>query len=232
MSRRGLVDEAVSSILERIADGTFSVAEPLPPEADLALLLDVSRPTMREAVRTLSDRGILNVVHGRGTFVAERSEWRDLPTLIDLMARELPEEELGLQLTQVRRMIEVGACGLAATNRTEEDLAAMRVALERYDVASAADDVEGTVRFDIAFHDAILVASGNPFLATIMQPLAEALYTSRRITSSRREVRDRAQSHHRRILAQLERGDSVGAKEAMRAHMSQTRDDFETRKPR
>lgn len=226
MSRRGLVEEVIEGILMRISDGEFSVAEPLPPEADLAALLRVSRPTMREAVRTLSDRGVLNVLHGRGTFVVERAQWRDLPTLIQVLSEELPQDQLGRQLTEVRRMIEVGACGLAAMNRTEADLAKMRELLDHYDVAAAAGDVEETVHYDIAFHDAILRASGNPFLATILQPLAEALFASRRITSARPDVRIRAQSHHRAILQQLELGDARGAKDAMRAHMTQTRDDF------
>ena len=57
MSRRGLVDEAIQGILDRVVDGEFPAGSSLPPEADLAALLEVSRPTMREAVRSLSDRG-------------------------------------------------------------------------------------------------------------------------------------------------------------------------------
>lgn len=226
MSRRGLVDEAIQSILDRIVDGTYAEGDALPPEAELARLLDVSRPTMREAVRSLSDRGVLRVVHGRGTFVAARAEWRDLPTLIEVMARTTPPRELGIQLTQIRRMIEVGACGLAAANRDDDDVARMRRLLDSYDVAAAEADVEEVVRLDIAFHDAILAASGNPFLATIMQPLGQALFASRRTTSALADVRTRAQAHHRRILEAIAAGDPARAKEAMRAHMSQTRDDI------
>lgn len=228
MSRRGLVDEAIQSILDHIVDGTYAVGEALPPEADLAKVLGVSRPTMREAVRSLSDRGVLRVVHGRGTFVVPRSEWRDLPTLVEVMARTTPSRELGIQLTQIRRMIEVGACGLAAANRTDDDMARMGRLLDEYDEADAAGNVEEVVRLDIEFHEAILAASGNPFLATIMQPLAQALYTSRHTTSSVAEVRTRAQKHHRKILAAITDGNAARAKEAMRAHMTQTRDDFTT----
>lgn len=226
MARPGRVDEAIAAILDRIVDGTFAVGESLPPEADLAALLGVSRPTMREAVRSLSDRGVLDVVHGRGTFVAPRGEWRDLPTVIEVLARTTEPRELGVQLTQVRRMIEVGACGLAAEHRTSEDVALMHRLLDEYDVASAARDVDEVVRLDIAFHDAIVQASRNPFLATIMQTLGRALFTSRRTTSARTAVRARAQEHHRRILAAVEAGDPAAAKNAMRAHMTQTHDDI------
>ncbi|MHA6523319.1 FadR/GntR family transcriptional regulator [Tessaracoccus sp. G1721] len=226
MSRRGLVDEAIQGILDRVVDGEFPAGSALPPEADLAALLEVSRPTMREAVRSLSDRGVLRVVHGRGTFVAPREEWRDLPTLIGVLARTTPSRDLGLQLIQVRRMLEVGAAGLAAEHRSGDDVARMRDLLDRYDAAGERDDVDEVAQLDIAFHEAILAASGNPFLAAIMQPLAEALSASRRTTAALVEVRSRAQEHHRRIAERIAAGDTAGAKDAMRAHMTQTHDDI------
>ena len=224
MSRRGLVDEAIQGILDRVVDGEFPAASALPPEADLAALLEVSRPTMREAVRSLSDRGVLRVVHGRGTFVAPQEEWRDLPTLIGVLARTTPSRDLGLQLIQVRRMLEVGAAGLAAEHRSDDDVARMRQLLDSYDAAG--DDVDEVAALDIAFHEAILAASGNPFLAAIMQPLAEALSASRRTTAARDDVRSRAQEHHRRIVQAISDGDPAAAKDAMRAHMTQTHDDI------
>lgn len=226
MSRPGLVDQAINAILDRVLDGTFAVDEALPPETELASLLEVSRLTMREAVRSLSDRGVLRVVHGRGTFLTPRDQWRDLPMVIRALARETPKRELGVQLTQVRRMIEVGACGLAADNRTDADVAEMRELLDSYDDAAARGDLDEVVRLDIEFHSAILRASGNPFLATIMTPLAEALHTSRATTAARADVRDRAQGHHRRIAEMIAAGDPDGAKDAMRAHMTQTHDDI------
>lgn len=226
VSRRGLVDEAIQAILDRVVDGTFPPDGALPPEADLAALLGVSRPTMREAVRSLSERGVLRVVHGRGTFVAPREEWRDLPTLISVLARTTPARDLGLQLTEIRRMLEVGAAGLAAEHRTDDDVARMRQLLDRYDEAAVGDDVEVVASLDIRFHELILEASGNPFLAAIMQPLAEALSASRRTTAARPDVRARAQEHHRRIAERIADRDVAGAKNAMRAHMTQTRDDI------
>ena len=102
----------------------------------------------------------------------------------------------------------------------------MRRELDDFDEAHAAGDDERTVEADIAFHEVILQASGNPFLGTITQPLAEALFKSRRVTTSSPEVRVRAQAHHRNILMHIEAGDPAGAKEAMRAHMTQTHEDI------
>ena len=226
MARRPLADEAIDAILDQIVDGTFAPGEALPSEQDLANLLGVSRPTMREAVRALTDRGILNVVHGRGTYVTEQREWRDLPTLINVVARTTSPRELGRQLTEVRRMIEVGACGLAAQHRTDEDLDALRTCLADYDRAAAREDIEEVVRLDLDFHECIIRATGNPFLAPVMHSLTDALQRSRRVTSAQVEVRERATRHHRDILRAIKVRDAEAAKNAMRAHMTQTRDDI------
>ncbi|WP_406712380.1 FadR/GntR family transcriptional regulator [Trueperella pyogenes] len=217
------VDEAIEGIIQRIIDGTFTVDRPLPPEAELAALLDISRPTLRECVRSLSDGGVLRVIHGRGTFLAPRQDWHHLPTLITVLSSTTDQLELGIQLTQVRRMIEVGAAGLAAQHRTDADIERMESVLDGYD---AAKDAEEAVALDISYHELILHASGNPFLSAIMQPLSEALLTSRRFTTSSADVRRRAQKHHRRIFDCIRAGDAQGAKDAMRAHMSQTHDDI------
>ena len=73
-----MVAGAVKKILDAVVGGTFVEEEPLPAEAELARFLNVSRPTMREAVRTLALGGVLNVVHGRGTFLLPRFRWSEL----------------------------------------------------------------------------------------------------------------------------------------------------------
>lgn len=221
-----LVEQAVSAILERIASGEFSETAALPGESELAAVLGVSRPTMREAVRILKDRGVLHVVHGRGTYVAPKSEWVDLGTLVNMTLRTSSQREVGLQLVELRRMIEVGSAGLAARHRTDEQLAMMQRWIAEIDAAGGRNDVAAVVAADLAFHDTIIQASDNPFLLAVMKPLAEALRASRSVTSAHGEVRDRAQDHHREILRAIAEGNEQEAKDAMRAHMTQTRRDL------
>ena len=83
-----LVGGAVEAVLDAVVDKTFVEEEPLPAEAELARFLRVSRPTMREAVRNLSMGGVLNVVHGRGTFLLPRFRWRELRYLMYVAAHE------------------------------------------------------------------------------------------------------------------------------------------------
>lgn len=227
-----LVQGAIDRILDAILSSTFVPGEPLPPEKELASWLQVSRPTMREAVRTLAERGVLIVKHGCGTYVVDPAKWSDLPTIIWWIESTTAPQDLGTYLVELRRMIEVGACGLAAQRHSADDIEGMRQALAQYDEAVAREDLGAAAQADLDFHQRILDASGNPFLAAVMGPLARALHNSRMYTTAIEEVRDRARHHHYAILDCIERGDVPAAKEAMRSHMTQTRDDIEKFVPR
>lgn len=226
-----LVQGAIDRILEAILAQRFTPGDSLPPERDLASWLEVSRPTMREAVRTLAERGVLNVKHGRGTFVVEPKRWSDLPTIIWWIESTTSPQDLGTYLVELRRMIEVGACGLAAQRHTDADIERMESALTRYDQAVGDANISEAAQADLDFHQSILDASGNPFLMTVMGPLEKALHHSRMHTTEVPEVRESARAHHLNILTRIKEGDVMGAKEAMRAHMTQTREDIEKHIP-
>ena len=91
-------------------------------------------------------------------------------------------------------------------------------------------DVPGAAAADLNFHQQIQNASGNPFISALMQPLEVALERSRQATAADRRVAMRAQSHHLRIYQAIKNADATGAKEAMRAHMTQTAEDLRTLK--
>ncbi|AKE42221.1 putative transcriptional regulator [Corynebacterium kutscheri] len=224
--RKDRVTLGVDRIMQSIANGEFQPGQALPSEANLAAFLDVSRPTMREVVRTLADRGVVEVVHGRGTFVAEVSAWTDVRSRVDIISRTTSKNQVGFYLTEVRRMIEVGASGHAAARATDEDIARMRAALDAYDAAVVANDVLAIVDADVEFHTALIEASKNPFITAVMIPLADELAASRYETSSVPEVCQRAQKHHREIFVAVKNRDEEGAKNAMRRHMTQTFDDI------
>lgn len=221
------VSQCVESLLGEIVDGVFPAESSLPPEAELAVHLNVSRPTMREAVRTLSERGVLRVQHGRGTFVEPITNWTDARTIVRAVSKENTPQEIGLYLTEVRRMIEVGSAALAAQKATQLDLVAITKSIENYEEAHQQNDAEKAAEYDTEFHNRILQATGNPFVHAVLRPLTGPLEESRLGTSSIPEVRERALKHHRAILNALVDRDPEAAKSAMREHLSQTRDDVE-----
>ena len=112
--RRDMVGRVVDDILNRIADGRYSQDRTLPSEVDLATELDVSRLTVREAVKVLRERGTPRGVHGHGPYLTPRSAWPDLPTLISMTLSPTPDRQARLRLIALRRLIQAGASGLPA----------------------------------------------------------------------------------------------------------------------
>lgn len=220
------VETAIKQILSAAASGHFGFDAPLPREADLAKWLDVARPTMREAVRILAERGVLEVRHGNGTYLRPPSHWTHVPSVVWWLSQENSPQETGAQLVELREMIEVGAARLAAERRSEKLLAQMGRTLDDFDKSHGQEQIEQAVAADIKFHNLIFQAANNPFLSVLFAPLSEALRESRRLTTEVAEVRGRAAGFHRQIFAAIQAGDAEGAGNAMMGHMRQTRDDI------
>lgn len=224
---KNLADQVSRSILDRIAQGIVCVGDELPPEGKLAEELDVSRLTIREAVKTLAGRGVITVKHGKRNRIAPVEDWDLLNVeLMELRGRMRGESRnLVEQLTEVREIVEIGAAELAARRITGDQVRQMR---EQIDIMIEADhapdgpDVARSVEADIAFHRVIVEAAGNEYLAATYRPLEEVLRAVRMETSSRQKVRDDAIHWHTEILKKLENKDADGSREAMRSHMRQT----------
>ena len=224
MSQR--VDGVVDALLRRVVAGTYPAGESLPAEDALAEDFSVSRLTVREATKVLVARGILMSRQGSGTYVVDPSGWTDLAGLVALERRRRDARELGLALLEVRRMLEVGSAGLAAARRTPRQLEAMSAAVDCLRIAHGRDDVEAAAEADLAFHDLVIHAAGNPFVVATYAPLRDELVRARRGTSAIAEIREHALGEHERILIALRTGSPDAAKAAMRTHMEQTSNDI------
>ena len=125
-------------------------------------------------------------------------------------------------------MLEVGAAGLAAMHRSQDDIDAMRSILDDFNRYEAAGDFEAVARCDMEFHHRILTASSNPFIIPMLDPLNKALLRSRIDTTLDPQARARARISHEAILKAIADRDPTQAKDRMRAHMSETRKAIET----
>lgn len=221
MARESLVDVVASALLERVVDGRTPPGRLLPPETELAAEHDVSRLTVREALKVLQTQGVVEVQRGRGTVVRPTSTW----TAIDAVALALDRsggEQAALQLLQLRRMVESGAAELAAAHRTDADLAELEHHLAAMRTAHDATDVAGFVAADIAFHDVVFRASGNPFVAVLLGPLSAVLRARREETSRHEPVQVNAIAEHTAVLEAVRSADPATARAAMESHMDQT----------
>ncbi|OIV35809.1 GntR family transcriptional regulator [Mangrovactinospora gilvigrisea] len=159
-----LTDDAIAKITKLIRDGELSPGSRLPPEQQLAAQLGLSRNSMREAVKALEVARVLDVRRGDGTYVTSLEPGLLLQSLgfaIDLLSGDTL-----LEVLEVRRLLEPTATSLAAQRMTPEHLAEVRGHLEQ--MADAGDDIERLVRHDAAFHRAVVHATGNETLVSIL----------------------------------------------------------------
>ena len=178
MARKSLVEAVAEDLLERILEGEVGAHEALPPEAEIARESDVSRLTVREALKALQAQNIVYVRRGLGTYVNPPDAWTGLEAILKAASRGTTSHQVALRLLEVRRMVETGSAELAAVHVTPEDLAAMEAAVRDLERAHEAQDLDGVTRADMAFHDAVLRGSGNPFVPVLLAQLSQLLYAT------------------------------------------------------
>lgn len=196
--------KAVESIREMIGSGELQPGDRLPPEAELAERLGVSRNTLREAVRALSQIKVLDVRRGNGTYVTSLSPSELLSGLG--FALELLQSHAVEEVLEVRRLLLPAAVALAAQRITDEQLTELRSTLTELE---AATDVDQIALLHRRFQALVADATGNETLSWVLRALQERGESVRRAwLSSDPEMRDVALAHQRLLLDALERGDT------------------------
>jgi GntR family transcriptional regulator, transcriptional repressor for pyruvate dehydrogenase complex len=221
-----LPEELADMLLESIVDGQFPVESVLPSEGELALKYGMSRLTVREAVRILRSQNIVTIRRGRGTFVNSPQSWTSLDAVVRIEERRSPTGRVSERLIEARRMVEVGAAQLAASNRSKEDLNSLAASIEEMRLANRLKRVDLFVEADIAFHDVIMHATANMFIPFMFEPFGNLLIDARTETSAIPEIQVNAIAAHEEILQALTAGDPPRSRDAMEAHMNQTAADL------
>lgn len=223
-ARLGLPDQVVAQLLAAIGSGEHPPGGQLPPEAELAARANVSRLTLREAVKVLRDKGVLRVEHGRGTFVNPPQLWSPLDPELLASRSTVEGAEPNLfaqQLMEARTVLELGVARLAAQRRTGEDVDGMRQTVDRMQACHDSGDLEGYTAADRSFHEALLAAARNPFLAALFEPIRTLVEQVRVTTACDGTMREKAIAAHTRILEAVAAGDERGATGAMWSHVEE-----------
>ncbi len=211
---RNLTYGLLDALGKSIVTGTYET-RPFPTEAELAREHKVSRSVTREAVKMLTAKGLLSARPRQGTVVRPWSDWNlfDTDVLKWILERTFSLELLR-QFNELRVAIEPEAAALAATYGSDEQKDAILLGLER--MRAAEDGRDDTLDADIAFHVAVLEASGNPFYAQFRETVATALRTSIRFTN-RFKGRTASLPDHAKVELAIRNEDPEGARRAMRA---------------
>jgi DNA-binding FadR family transcriptional regulator len=197
-----------------IVSGALPVGHLLAGEIASSEHFAVSRTVYREAVRILAAKGLVDARPKAGTRVNPRDRWHLLdPEVLDWMFELEPDPELLDSLFELRGIVESAAAGLAAARRSEAHLEAMREALEgiaRHTLASAAGQ-----RADMKFHEALLTATGNPYIISLTEGVSAAIRTTVRFKQRKGASTRDPLPDHLRVFEAIAARDSARAQSAM-----------------
>jgi GntR family transcriptional repressor for pyruvate dehydrogenase complex len=213
-----LADKVAGRLERAILSGQLAGGDRLPPERVLGDRFGVSRTVIREAIRSLAAKGMVEVRSGSGTVVARMG----VVSVAETMQLHLRGASIEYDLIdEVRMMLEVHVAGLAAERATEADLDGMRAVLQS--MAAAAADHQRCAVHDAEFHRCVARATHNPLYLMVLDAIGEPIMTVREATLSLAGRPATAVDAHQRILDRVAGQDPDGAREAMRAHLVDSR---------
>ena len=221
--------QVLNKMGEQICSGQFQPGDILPAEDELAEQMQVSRITIRETMKSLSAKGMLQVRRRHGTIVLPRSEWQLFdPDVITWRARAgAVDADLVNDLMELRTIIEPNAAKLAAKRATPEDRAAVRRAFKAMERAVAGHGEY--VPADLAFHGAILTACHNQFIQQMQNALSAILRTSFELSSEIEGGPARSLPMHEALCIAIEQGDAQAAEQAVLTLIERAEKDFDDR---
>lgn len=211
-----LSDRVADLLLQRILDSGLQPGERLPSERELGIQFGVSRTVIREAMRSLAARGVVTVRPGAGLTVAQVDP-STASESFGLLLRGSP----GLRhdkIHEVRLAIEVQVAGLAADRATDDDIAALRQALDHH--REVFDDLEQAARADVAYHVELARCTHNDLFVVMLNSLGDVMLEFRLQAMEQPGNRRVGLADHIRILEAVAAHDPTAARVAMTQHLA------------
>lgn len=216
-----LYEQIVQQIEETIVKGELKPGDQLPAERDLAQRFGVSRTAVREAVKALREKGLVEAYSGRGTFITDGTT-QAVRQSLDLMVK-IGQSEGSAHLAEVRAILEPEIAALAASRIQESEVATMREAVAVMD--KAGHDPDAYIEADLDFHLALAEGAANPLILSLLDSIVGLLREQRIRIFRVPGGPERGQIYHKRILEAVEHHDAEKARAAMKAHLEQVRED-------
>lgn len=223
--RTSKIYQQIADQLEKqILSGELRTGDRLPTERELANQFNVSRTAVREAMKSLTQKGLVDMRPGRGTVVIDATS-QAVRHSLDLMMRlgQVGKPESLANLVEVREILEPAIAAMAAERITETELQAMRAAVETMD--ANLDDAEAYIKADNDFHRALAISTRNEIIVAFSDSIVELLNELRKQIFRTAGGPGRGQQHHKLILEAVARGDVEAARKQMGEHLSQVRHD-------
>lgn len=223
--RASLHQQVTTELIRRIVQGQLTPGTLLPPEQPLADEFGVSRIVVREAVKVLVEKGLVEVRQGRGTRVLPEENWNPLdPQILALRREGEGVYRLWAELLEARQVFEVQIAGMAALRIDEADLTCVSAHLRAMDgLVNCPDEFHDA---DAEFHLMLVRAAQNHVLARLIEPVRFLLQDVFRHSGSLPGAPRYAQTAHWQIFRAVEARDPDAAQQAMRLHLERTARDL------
>ncbi len=216
-------EQVADQIEKRILNGELRNGDRLPTERELAEQFHASRTAVREAMKILAQKGLVEMRPGRGTIVIDGTPEAMQNSIGLVMKLKLGEVGGSDNLVEVREILETEIAALAAARATEVEISAMREAVKVMD--ESLSDADAYIAADNRFHQALAKATQNTLILILVNSIVNPLSEQRKQIFAVDGGPERGQFHHRRILESIIRRDPENARAAMRAHLQQVRED-------
>ena len=204
-----------------ILRGDYAPESILPREAELMDTFGVSRTVLREALRTLTSKGLIESRPRVGTRVRPRHAWNLLDAdVLDWYSRVAAPMQFALKLQEMREMIEPYAAGLAAASHSDEPFGALSAA---HAAMAAARNVDEWVRADLQFHLSVLIACSNELLIPLGTLIERTLEAQLRLNAKRADVFNASLAEHTAVFEAIRARDAAAARDAMARLLGVTR---------
>lgn len=216
-------EQIADQIEQRILNGELRSGDRLPTERVLAEQFQASRTAVREAMKILAQKGLVEMRPGRGTIVingAPEAMQNSIGLVMKLQVGEVGGSD---NLVEVREILETEIAALAAARATEDEIAAMREAIRVMDVSLS--DADAYIAADNQFHRSLAKATQNSLILILIDSIVNPLSEQRKHIFAVEGGPERGQFHHRRILESIIRRNPENARAAMHAHLQQVRED-------
>jgi GntR family transcriptional regulator, transcriptional repressor for pyruvate dehydrogenase complex len=216
-----LYEQIVQQIEGSIIKGDLKTGDQLPAERELAEQFGVSRTAVREAVKALREKGLVEAYSGRGTFITNGTSDSIRQSLNRMV--KIGQPEGSIHLAEVRIILEPEIAALAAVRVDEQQLATMREAYAVMDRSHR--NADAYIEADLDFHLILAEAAANPIILSLIDSIIGVLREQRIRVFNVEGGSQRGQFHHKNILDAIEQRDSAGARQAMKAHLEQVLED-------
>ena len=213
-----LSDQVTRALARRITNGEIGDGVPPPTELEICQEFGVSKTTAREVIRSLAERGFVEVRQGRRMQVRSSSEWNQLdPLMLELIDDPEIARRYLADVHYVRTLIEPEVAARAALSANDEQIARARESLETME--ASLHDPDAYLEADVAFHRELAAATGSVILAFVLDSLGDLQRLSRSVTNRLLRRLPEATREHRQILDAVIAGEPERARKAMRAHL-------------